>query len=118
MFLPTYQDGTIFLPLEDVLGAAGLNVIVDDSIDGVSMAFATENGIIRLNYTEDQQGNPVELKAQNQNGEVFLTNPAMLKIGETVYFSAETLEDAAGIISEVMDAEGCIYLDIPLPDEE
>lgn len=112
--LPAYRVGQVlYLPFVDLLQAADVLVLESSSLKADELAFAWGEDLIRLSYTQNQQGLPVGL-------EVFInTEPQIVpmrdirRVGEALYLPASTLESITGIQTSMDETNSCIAVAFP-----
>lgn len=86
----------IYLPLLEVLDGASIRVIASSSLDLEELALVSGNEIIRLSYTEDQAGNPIDLRAYRGGEEQVLPGRDIRRAGDILYVPAQCLESLLG----------------------
>lgn len=93
----------IYLPLLEVLDGASIRVIASSSLDLEELALVSNNEIIRLSYTEDQSGNPIDLRAYCGGEEQVLPGRDIRREKDSLYVPAQCLESLLDFTVQVDD---------------
>lgn len=98
---------SLYLPLPDLLRAAGVNVISSTSVEKDEYAFAMGQDIIRISFTEDQAGQPMELEAFKNNEPQILPGRDIRLAQGTYYLPLQSLESLLGLSAQ-LDREAAV----------
>lgn len=91
----------VYLPLLEILHAAGINVIASESVEADEYAFAMNDDIIRIAFTHDQSGAPVGLEVYKNNEAQIVPVRDIRSVGDVLYLPAATIESLTGIAAQV-----------------
>lgn len=94
----------IYLPLLEVLDSAAIRVIASSSLDLEELALVSGNDIIRLSYTEDQAGDPIDLRAYRNGEEQVLPGRDIRRVEAVLYVPAQCLESLLGFTFQADEA--------------
>lgn len=94
----------IYLPLLEVLDSAAIRVIASSSLDLEELALVSGNDIIRLSYTEDQAGEPIDLRAYRSGEEQVLPGRDIRRVQDVLYVPAQCLENLLGFTVQADEA--------------
>lgn len=87
-----HVDGETYVPLLEVLQAAGVQVIESSSLEVDEFAFAMGDSLLRFAYTENQSGDPAGLEVYVNTEPQILPIRDIRRVGETLYLPATTLQ--------------------------
>lgn len=90
--LPYRMGEEVYLPLLEILHAAGINVIASESVEADEYAFAMNDDIIRIAFTHDQSGAPVRLEVYKNNEAQIVPVRDIRSVGDVLYLPAATIE--------------------------
>lgn len=93
-----------YLPLLEVLDSAAIRVIASSSLNLEELALVSGNDIIRLSYTEDQAGNPIDLRAYRSGEEQVLPGRDIRRVQDVLYVPAQCLESLLGFTVQADEA--------------
>lgn len=111
--LPYQQEETVFLPMVEMLKAAGVMVLDSSTIELDEYAFAWNGSFVRITHTENQSGAPEGLQAFVNDEEVVLPNRSLLRMEDVLYVPIESVEAITGLAFEVYDEEKQIVTVFP-----
>lgn len=94
---PYQKNGAVYVPVIEIVRAAGLNVIESSSVEADEYAFALKDTLIRIAYTEDQAGEPVNLEAYRNTEPLVLPGRDVLRKEEAIYIPVSCVESLGGI---------------------
>lgn len=101
---PYAMGDKLYLPLLEVLDSAAIRVIASSSLNLEELALVSGNEIIRLSYTEDQSGQPIDLRAYRSGEEQVLPGRDIRRVGEVLYVPAQCLESLMGFTVQADEA--------------
>ena len=116
--LPYRMGEEVYLPLLEILHAAGINVIASESVEADEYAFAMNDDIIRIAFTHDQSGAPVGLEVYKNNEAQIVPVRDIRSVGGVLYLPASTLESLTGIAAQVDEAGQTVTVALPDAPEE
>lgn len=96
-YAPYQKNGAVYVPVIEIVRAAGLNVIESSSVEADEYAFALKDALIRIAYTEDQAGEPVNLEAYRNTEPLVLPGRDVLREEEAIYIPVSCVESLGGI---------------------
>ena len=108
----------VYLPLLEILHAAGINVIASESVEADEYAFAMNDDIIRIAFTHDQSGAPVGLEVYKNNEAQIVPVRDIRSVGDVLYLPAATIESLTGIAAQVDEAAQTVIVTLPAAPEE
>ena len=111
--VPYAYGESLYLPLVEILKAAGINVISSSTVEADECAFVLGDAIYRLSYTEDQAGNPAGLKAFRDNQPQVLPGRDIRRVEDVVYLPAECIESLLGITASVDEGQNAVIVALP-----
>ena len=100
----------IYLPLQPILQAAGLNVIATTSIEKDEFAFAIGMDLYQFSYSQDQAGNPVDLEAYKNTEPQILPLRDVQAVDGMIYLPASSVERLCGIRAQLNEESITIIL--------
>lgn len=110
---PATVGDTLYLPLADILRAMGMNVIATTSIEADEFAFALGSDLIRVSYTENQQGEPTGVEVYKNLAPQVMPLRDIRRLDGAVYLPAESIETLTGITSEVDTENSAVVVRLP-----
>ena len=116
--LPYRMGEEVYLPLLEILHAAGINVIASESVEADEYAFAMNDDIIRIAFTHDQSGAPVGLEVYKNNEAQIVPVRDIRSVGDVLYLPAATIESLTGIAAQVDEAAQTVTVTLPAAPEE
>lgn len=116
--LPYRMGEEVYLPLLEILHAAGINVIASESVEADEYAFAMNDDIIRIAFTHDQSGAPVGLQVYKNNEAQIVPVRDIRSVGDVLYLPAATIESLTGIAAQVDEAAQTVTVTLPAAPEE
>lgn len=116
--LPYRMGEEVYLPLLEILHAAGINVIASESVEADEYAFAMNDDIIRIAFTHDQSGAPVRLEVYKNNEAQIVPVRDIRSVGDVLYLPAATIESLTGIAAQVDEAAQTVTVTLPAAPEE
>ncbi|MCI6041749.1 MAG: peptidoglycan-binding protein [Clostridiales bacterium] len=116
--LPCRKGEEVYLPLIEILHAAGINVIASESVEADEYAFAVNDDIIRIAFTHDQSGAPVSLEAYKNNEAQIVPVRDIRSMGDVLYLPASTIQSLTGIAAQVDEASQTVTVTLPAAPEE
>lgn len=116
--LPYRMGEEVYLPLLEILHAAGINVIASESVEADEYAFAMNDDIIRIAFTHDQSGAPVGLEVYKNNEAQIVPVRDIRSVGDVLYLPAATIESLTGITAQVDEAAQTVTVTLPATPEE
>lgn len=116
--LPYRMGEEVYLPLLEILHAAGINVIASESVEADEYAFAMNDDIIRIAFTHDQSGAPVGLEVYKNNEAQIVPVRDIRSVGDVLYLPAATIESLTGIAAQVDEAAQTVIVTLPAAPEE
>ena len=111
--IPYAYGESLYLPLVEILKAAGINVISSSTVEADECAFALGDAIYRLAYTEDQAGNPTGLKAYKNNQPQVLPGRDIRRVEDAIYLPAECIESLLGITALADEEQSAVVVTLP-----
>lgn len=108
----TYGDA-LYLPLIDLLKAAGVNTLFSGDVERDEYAFAMGNDVYRIAYTEDQAGEPTGLEAFKNNEPQILPGRDIRRAQNTLYLPLQSLESLLHMTAEADAETGIITIAFP-----
>ena len=108
----------LYLPLSEVLAAGSVNVISSSSLEMDEFAFAMGDAIIRIAYTENQNGEPDQVEAFINGEPQIMPVRDIRRAGETIYLPASSIGRLTGITAELDEAQKCVIVTVPVAVEE
>ena len=116
--LPYRMGEEVYLPLIEILHAAGINVIASESVEADEYAFAVNDDIFRIAFTHDQSGAPVSLEVYRNNEPQIVPVRDIRGVGDVIYLPASTIESLTGIAAQVDEAAQTVTVTWPAAPEE
>lgn len=116
--LPYRMGEEVYLPLIEILHAAGINVIASESVEADEYAFAVNDDIFRIAFTHDQSGAPVSLEVYRNNEPQIVPVRDIRGVGDVIYLPASTIESLTGIAAQVDEAARTVTVTWPAAPEE
>ena len=116
--LPYRMGEEVYLPLIEILHAAGINVIASESVEADEYAFAVNDDIFRIAFTHDQSGAPVSLEVYRNNEPQIVPVRDIRGVGDMIYLPASTIESLTGIAAQVDEAAQTVTVTWPAAPEE
>lgn len=90
---PVYHvNGECYLPLLEVLDAAGIQVIQSSSLEADEFAFAMGDKLFRFSYTENQAGDPIGLEVYVNTAPQILPIRDIQRVEDKLYLPCKTLQ--------------------------
>ncbi len=111
--LPYRYGDKLYLPLREVLASAGISVISSSSLDQEELALALGNDLIRLSYTENQAGEPIDLRAYRNGEEQILPGRDIRQADGVVYVPDECLESLLALSVTTDEMAQSVLVTIP-----
>ena len=96
-----------------MLASAGISVISSSSLDQEELALALGNDLIRLSYTENQAGEPIDLRAYRNGEEQILPGRDIRQADGVVYVPAECLESLLALSVTTDEMAQSVLVTIP-----
>ena len=118
LLLPYRMGEEVYLPLIEILHAAGINVIASESVEADEYAFAVNDDIFRIAFTHDQSGAPVSLEVYRNNEPQIVPVRDIRGVGDMIYLPASTIESLTGIAAQVDEAAQTVTVTWPAAPEE
>lgn len=104
--MKAYQQGdTVYLPILELMKAAGINVISSSSVELDEYAFASGLSFVRFTHTENQQGEPVDLQVYRNDEPQLVPDRSLYRTDEVLYVPAQSVESMTGMTCAVDDAQ-------------
>lgn len=104
--LKAYRRGdTVYLPMLELLNAAGVNVITSTSVEMDEYAFASGLTFVRFTHTENQQGEPVDLQAYRNDEPQLVPDRSLYRADQVLYVPDRSVESLTGMTCTVDDAQ-------------
>lgn len=103
----------MYLPLVEVLNAAEVLVLDSSSLEKDELAFVLGDDVIRLSYTENQQGEPVGLEAFINTEPQIMPIRDIRRVGEVVYLPSSTIAELTKIEAVIEESQKAIIVSIP-----
>lgn len=113
---PYEKGGMVYLPLIEIIRGAGMNVISSSSVEADEFAFAMNDDLYRIAYTENQAGDPINLEVYLNTTPQLLPERDILRAGEVIYLPASSVESIGGITVQTDDAAKTITVSVPLSE--
>ncbi|MCI5956611.1 MAG: peptidoglycan-binding protein [Clostridiales bacterium] len=112
--LAPYAYGeSLYLPLLEILKAAGINIISSSTVEADECAFVLGDAIYRLSYTEDQAGNPTGLKVFKNNQPQVMPGRDIRRVEDVIYLPAECVEGLLGVTAVVDEGQKAVIVTLP-----
>ena len=112
--VPPYRVGDmVYVPLVEVLRAMEMNVITSTNVEQDEFAFAIGDELIRISYSENQQGEPVQLQAYRSMEPQILPSRDIRRVEKTLYLPASCVQSLTGITAQVDEAAAKVRLSAP-----
>lgn len=111
---PALVGEELYLPLADILRAAGMNIIATTSIETDEFAFAMGSDLIRISYTEDQDGHPVDVEVYKNLEPQIMPVRDIRRLDDAIYLPAESIKALTGIEAEVDGENGAVIVHMPV----
>lgn len=111
--IPYRVGDMVYVPLVEILRAMEMNVITSTNVEQDEFAFAIGDELIRISYSENQQGEPVQLQAYRNLEPQILPSRDIRRVGETVYLPASCVQSLTGITTQVDEAASKVRLGMP-----
>ncbi len=109
---------TVYLPLMELLRAMGINVISSSTVERDEFAFAMGDELIRIAYSENQEGAPVQMEAFRNTEPQILPSRDIRRVGEVIYLPANCVESLLGVTTQVDGSALQVLVTVPaLPVE-
>ena len=115
--LPALCGDELYLPLVEILRGASMNVIASSSIEQDEFAFAAGEHLFRIAFTENQNGDPVNLEAYKDMQPQILPVRDVRRLGEVIYLPAASIESLTGIAAQMAEDGKTVTVTIPAFDE-
>lgn len=116
--VPYAYGEELYLPLFDILRAAGYNVISTTSVEMDEYAFAVGSNIMRITYTQTREGEPTNLQAYRNNEPQIVPVRDVRSVDEIIYLPASTIESLSGISAVRDEQTGIVSIVFPGASEE
>lgn len=114
-----YQaDGEWYLPLFELLDAAGVQVIESSSLEAEELAFVLDEKLYRFAYTENQRGEPVGLEVYVNTEPQILPLRDIRRVQDTLYLPLQSMESALGLAADVDENAGRVTVRFPSAKSE
>jgi len=111
--LPYRVGDMVYVPLVEVLRAMEMNVITSTNVEQDEFAFAIGDELIRISYSENQQGEPVQLQAYRNLEPQILPSRDIRRVEETLYLPASCVQSLTGITAQVDETAAKVRLGAP-----
>lgn len=99
--LPYRAGDTVYVPLVEVLRAMEINVIASSDVQQDEFAFAIGDELIRISYSENQQGEPVQLQAYRNLEPQILPSRDIRRVDDVLYLPASCVQSLTGITAQL-----------------
>lgn len=103
----------VYVPLVEVLRALEINVIASSDVEQDEFAFAIGDDLIRISYSENQEGDPVQLQAYRNQEPQILPSRDIRRINERVYLPASCVQSLTGMTAQVDASAAKVRLGTP-----
>lgn len=110
---PGMVGDTMYLPLLEMLRAAGLNVISSSSLEKDEFAFAIGGELISVSYTENQAGEPVNVEVFKNLMPQLMPVREIHREGECIYLPAVSIESLTGFAAQMSEDGKTVQVTIP-----
>lgn len=110
---PCMVGDVLYLPVQDMLRAAGLNIISSSSIEKDEFAFAIGGELISVSYTENQAGEPVNVEVYKNLIPQLMPVREIRRAGETLYMPAASIESLTGFAAQLSEDGKSVRVLIP-----
>ena len=110
---PGTVGDTMYLPLLEILRAAGLNVISSFSIEKDEFAFAIGGELISISYAENQAGEPVNVEVFKNLMPQLMPVREIYRTGESIYLPAVSIESLTGFAAQMSGDGKTVQVTIP-----
>lgn len=115
--VPYAYGEELYLPLLEILRAAGYNVISTTSVEMDEYAFAVGSDIMRITHTETREGEPTNLQVYRNNEPQIVPVCDVRGVDGIIYLPASTIESVTGLTA-VLDAQtGIVIVTFPQKEE-
>lgn len=111
--LPYRVGEMVYVPLVEVLRAMETNVITSSNVEQDEFAFAIGEALIRISYSENQQGEPVGLLAYRNLEPQILPSRDIRRVDDVLYLPASCVQSLTGIAAQVDEAAAKVRLSTP-----
>lgn len=112
--MTAYRVGDeVYLPIVEILKASEILVLDSVSLEKDELAFAWGDDLIRLSYTENQQGAPAGLEAFVNTEPQLLPVRDIRRVDDVIYLSASTIQSLTGIETSVDEAQMAVTVSFP-----
>lgn len=96
--MKVYRQGdVIYLPVLSVLKEADVNVISSTSVEIDEYAFAVGLNLVRFTYTENQQGDPVNLQVYSNDQPQLVPDRSLYRADGVLYMPMQSIESMTGL---------------------
>lgn len=111
--LPYRVGDMVYVPLVEVLRAMEMNVITSSNVEQDEFAFAIGEELIRISYSENQQGEPVQPQAYRNLEPQILPSRDIRRADDVLYLPASCVQSLTGITAQVDEAAAKVRLGAP-----
>lgn len=112
--MTAYRVGDeVYLPIVEILKASGILVLDSVSLEKDELAFAWGDDLIRLSYTENQQGAPAGLEAFVNTEPQLLPLRDIRRVDDVIYLPASTIQSLIGIETSVDESQTAVMASFP-----
>lgn len=112
--MTAYRVGDeVYLPIVEILKASDILVLNSVSLEKDELAFAWGDDLIRLSYTENQQGSPAGLEAFVNTEPQLLPVRDIRRVDDVIYLPASTIQSFTGIETSVDESQTAVMVSFP-----
>lgn len=111
--MPYRVGDMVYVPLVEALRAMEMNVITSSNVEQDEFAFAIGEELIRISYSENQQGEPVQLQAYRNLEPQILPSRDIRRVDDVLYLPASCVQSLTGITAQVDEAAAKVRLGAP-----
>ena len=103
-------DGTLYLPVLEMLKEANVYVISSSSLELDEYAYALGKNFMRFSFVQNQQGDPVGLQVFCNDVLQDIGIDTLYKEGDTLYLPAEAIEVLTGMSVTLDEAANSVWI--------